>query len=921
MSTRRIKLEHSGESWPEPGQPIQPGCITSVMTLRGGCFSRWFTAAAAVFLSLSCCTRQLHADTSSEEIRWYFLPTGTDSVPQLRNTSAADIAEGRVPAPLAGRLSQKQDAETSRDSIYRWHRASFPHTDFDRLQSDRNVYGWYACVFTVPEPLKDRDLLLDLGVIDDADMTYVNGVLVGQMGSLRSQGSAWNQDRRYRIPADTLQPGRNLILVHVYDKWGLGGIVGPPVLKAPLTEAEAQWDIAFPDENDGQLDIGAFNRITSLPEDFSGSAQAQSLQWRKSPIPYPDWRRWSDDRHCAVFRTTFEKSPVLSLDRNYVLDIGPVFDVCSVFLNGKRMGLTGRFPDEGGPAFTESAACGQYLLQPEALQAEENELVIVIYRERGIGGLPGVPGILLQHPVGLPSAQLSGEASASAAAVLIQSLRFDHASDVLERASEPESPGQAIQLLSLEAYLSWLRFRDGSRNSENLDKMLSQIKLCLERHPVESPLQSAMQAFCRVLRLAETDPKMLALVRRHFPQFAQDCLYLGQDWKTQGDWQLNYGGRYYVLAAMGQVRDWEAGTRRPRLPYALKIPGDKDKARLWLPRGQRELDNPSALLMHGDYKEALAAKPLITMAEAGEHILPKEKVRRASWWDDHGETHPFDDQGPDLLVETELPEGWQQLSYYLLDYDWRHTLHPRQQSAVIFDDAGNLLNAAWSAKIDAGVYERFAISGNRKIRARFNKHRGACVAVSGLFVDLAPVLPELPRQLAGAIPEQCIPWYEGMRNATGPARIAMAREYRSMSSNLLAEDCGVLGVFLYLAGAECCFETHQATASVADRLRQITDAASLNGLLSAVNRIDEVHPRWHYLVAARQFEILQDQPPEVARTQLEALFMNCREYILYPLRGVTANYWRDRGLSVDDPAYEVMFRSLPEKVRVAQKEE
>ena len=71
------------------------------------------------------------------------------------------------------------------------------------------------------------------------------------------------------------------------------------------------------------------------------------------------------------------------------------------------------------------------------------------------------------------------------------------------------------------------------------------------------------------------------------------------------------------------------------------------------------------------------------------------------------------------------------LTFLHADFDWRDTLHPRQQSLLLFDADGNLLNAAWGGKSDHGVYSPFVVDANRPLKARFMKHRSACVAVGG----------------------------------------------------------------------------------------------------------------------------------------------------------------------------------------------
>ena len=66
--------------------------------------------------------------------------------------------------------------------------------------------------------------MLELGPVDDADVTWVNGEYVGGQ-----QG--WDTPRTYDIPAGTLKAGRNLIAVGVLDTNGGGGAWGPAANK------------------------------------------------------------------------------------------------------------------------------------------------------------------------------------------------------------------------------------------------------------------------------------------------------------------------------------------------------------------------------------------------------------------------------------------------------------------------------------------------------------------------------------------------------------------------------------------------------------------------------------------------------------------------------------------------------------------
>jgi len=79
---------------------------------------------------------------------------------------------------------------------------------------------WYRKEITLPSEVAQRGLSLHLGPIDDDDMTWVNGQLVGSMTG------SWNIPRNYTVASSLLKPGKNVITVRVNDTGGGGGFNG-----------------------------------------------------------------------------------------------------------------------------------------------------------------------------------------------------------------------------------------------------------------------------------------------------------------------------------------------------------------------------------------------------------------------------------------------------------------------------------------------------------------------------------------------------------------------------------------------------------------------------------------------------------------------------------------------------------------------
>jgi len=78
---------------------------------------------------------------------------------------------------------------------------------------------WFRKEINIPKVWAGKDLLLELGPIDDMDVTYFNGKRIGSC-------EGWTINRKYKIPSNLIKKGTNLIAVKVIDLQGGGGIYG-----------------------------------------------------------------------------------------------------------------------------------------------------------------------------------------------------------------------------------------------------------------------------------------------------------------------------------------------------------------------------------------------------------------------------------------------------------------------------------------------------------------------------------------------------------------------------------------------------------------------------------------------------------------------------------------------------------------------
>jgi sialate O-acetylesterase len=91
-----------------------------------------------------------------------------------------------------------------------WEQNGLP--DFDGIV-------WFRKTIELNPAWLENDLILNLGMIDDNDITYFNGTQIGN-----SEG--WMNNRQYNVPAELIRKGKNTITIRAYDSGGGGGIHG-----------------------------------------------------------------------------------------------------------------------------------------------------------------------------------------------------------------------------------------------------------------------------------------------------------------------------------------------------------------------------------------------------------------------------------------------------------------------------------------------------------------------------------------------------------------------------------------------------------------------------------------------------------------------------------------------------------------------
>ena len=102
---------------------------------------------------------------------------------------------------------------------------------------------WLRRAIDVPANAAGTPAEIRLGIVDDSDVTYVNGVRIGATVTSR------NLPRQYSIPAGVLTAGPNVIAVRISNVNGRGGFVPDPAAApgvSPLAKVSGLTGMASP---------------------------------------------------------------------------------------------------------------------------------------------------------------------------------------------------------------------------------------------------------------------------------------------------------------------------------------------------------------------------------------------------------------------------------------------------------------------------------------------------------------------------------------------------------------------------------------------------------------------------------------------------------------------------------------------------
>ncbi len=83
---------------------------------------------------------------------------------------------------------------------------------------------WMRTGITIPDEWIGKPLTLELGPVDEMDITYINGVEVGTSRKIDN----WNTPRVYQVPASLVTSGELQLAIRIVNTHAQGGIFGKP---------------------------------------------------------------------------------------------------------------------------------------------------------------------------------------------------------------------------------------------------------------------------------------------------------------------------------------------------------------------------------------------------------------------------------------------------------------------------------------------------------------------------------------------------------------------------------------------------------------------------------------------------------------------------------------------------------------------
>ncbi|HEY0008292.1 MAG TPA: hypothetical protein VGB55_06190, partial [Tepidisphaeraceae bacterium] len=251
---------------------------------------------------------------------------------------------------------------------------------------------WVRQAVEIPADWAGKELVVELGFIDDHDQTWFNGQPIGGIG--KDNLDAYRTARSYRVKPELVQAGKAVIAVRVFDWYGTGKIgedgnmnlrradgQGEPISLDGLWQGKVESTFK-PAGSPGELqDAG----IAPLAADWH-LPTFDDRAWQQIRLPNELEAAFADIDGAVWLRTTVEV-PAHWAGRDLELKLGSIADVDTTFAGGVEIGQgSGMKPR-------------RYVVPAAVAKAGPLPIAVRVFNQGGAGGLVGLSADL---SLGLP---------------------------------------------------------------------------------------------------------------------------------------------------------------------------------------------------------------------------------------------------------------------------------------------------------------------------------------------------------------------------------------------------------------------------------------------------------------------------------------------------------------------------------------
>lgn len=143
-------------------------------------------------------------------------------------------------------------------------------------------FFWVRRTVDIPAEWAGKDLFLNLGGVDDNDVTYFNGEKIGEHDGVIFR-------REYTIPGNLVKAGRNMLTVRIHDTGGFGGFY-PADDSFYIADSKESNQRIFDLEGDWHYRVGCSTmQLPAMPADANTDPNIHSFLYNAMIHPLQDY--------------------------------------------------------------------------------------------------------------------------------------------------------------------------------------------------------------------------------------------------------------------------------------------------------------------------------------------------------------------------------------------------------------------------------------------------------------------------------------------------------------------------------------------------------------------------------------------------------------------------------------------------------